>query len=306
MLELAKKYLRSEVVDLLKNSKGDIKAPSLLSGNTKLDKGKDIVQGLAMLPADSLNNYTLEGREIDTVCPTAKNHGCDKVCIGLYSGHYSMLRGSAHKAQIKRSLMFHYDFKGFKNQLFGELASLAGLAMVNKSMAFVRLDVFSDNKKVNNGLIVEALEKLGPLGEYLEFYDYTKIHKMPLCVRQNYGKNIALSVSKNSLKGKLFTQYLDALPKFNYSAIVVPENEVQTTIDTLNKVGDNVRAVNGDLFDNFTKHRTENDSHIVLVLKGKASRNTKKLEVVDTFAINEEEAHTLYSAAFSELIIKAA
>ena len=260
-----------------------------------------------MLPADSLNNYTLEGVKVGTVCPAANAHACDKICIGLYSGHYSMLKGSAHKAQIKRSIMFHYDFLAFKAQLFGELASVAALAMVNKTIAYIRLDVFSDNKKANAKLIKEFSLSFPSMVDYLEFYDYTKIHNLDKAMELwgiwgRYGKNLALSVSKEAMRGQLFNDYIKALPKFNYSAIVVAENEVQATIDTINIIGDNVKAVNGDLFDNFTKHENDNNSHIVLVLKGKGSKLTKKAEVKDIFAITEQDASILYTSVFSNLL----
>ena len=309
MLELAKQYLKPEVVELLKNVKGEIKMPNLLSGNTKLDKGKSIVVGLALLPATSLEAYTLDTVKTENMCPTAKAHFCDKICIGLYSGHYSMLRGSAHKAQIKRSLAFQFDFEGFKAQLFGELAVMAGKAIAGDTKAYIRLDVFSDNKIKNAELIREFALKFPDLIDYLEWYDYTKIHTIQKTdsmwnVYGRYGSNIALSVSKESTKGKLFNQYLKALPSFNYSAIVVHETEVAETIKLLNTVSSNVQAVNGDLFDNFTTHKNDPEliDHTILVLKSKGSKNTTKQAVTDTFSVTEREAFILYVAAFSSLI----
>lgn len=298
---LAKKHLKQEVYQLLQ-SNGLVKPTRLLSGNTKLDKGKDIVLGLAMLPADSLNNY-LAVDKVKTVCPTAKNHGCEKVCIGLYSGHYSMLKGSAHKAQIKRALSFHFDKESFCEILENEIKEVAQKAIKGKQKLFIRLDVFSDNKAFNSAFIKSFFDNNPSLLGVVSFYDYTKIHKSIKHKSMDYARNIALSVSKNCLTGKLFSEYKKALPLHNYSAIVVPEDQVEETINKINTLSKDIHAVNGDLFDNFTEHRKDYEGHIVLVLKGKGAKKDTKQKVVDLFALSCYEALSLYSAAFCKHIL---
>lgn len=302
--DLAKRVLTVEAFELLKNKKGQVIAPSLLSGNTKLDKGQAFNLGLAMLPADSLNSYLKPSIKTATVCPTAALHGCDKICIGLYSGHYSMLKGSAHKAQLKRSIIYQFDSELFTRLLNAEICAAAGMAIANKTTANIRLDVFSDNKGSNMQFINQFNDNFGILKSAINFYDYSKITTIRNSGTSNdYLDNIALSVSKNALNGKLFNNYAKNLPNFNYSAIVVEESQVQETIESLNNIN-NLTAVNGDLFDNFTEHKnrikSKND-HIVLVLKGKAAKNSKKTEVAEDFALTSQESYDFYNSILNRI-----
>lgn len=303
MLDLSK-YLKLETLALMTNKHGRIITPALLTGNTKLDKSNQINVGMALLPADTLNLYLHDHiKPVVTACPTAAAHGCLATCIGTKSGHYSMEKGSARMAQIKRALMFTYDLDQFKVQLLGEVAGFAAKAMVSDGRAFIRLDVFSDNKKANGELIRFVMAGLGVLAKFVVWYDYTKIHNLKgLNLPRCYADNLALSVSQNALKGPLRTKFKKALPLFKYSAIVVPEASQSDTVQALNLVP-NVRAVNGDQFDNFTEHSQGGDSsHIVLVLKTKGTAHKHKNEANDNFALTTKSAYELYLATFGQFL----
>lgn len=296
LTKIAKTVLLPQAFDALLNSKGEITVGELLTGNSKLDKGGDLVLGFAMLPHTKINDFLVYDYLVPSVCSTAILHGCPNICLGTNSGHYSMPNGSAFKALLKRSILWNFApnvvWDGFEKEILKAIKKAIKLG----SKVYIRLNVLSDERKQMNKFIEYFMEKYPQYKSLVEFYDYTKIPAIMGVIHDS----TALSVSKKVFTDqRLRSKYTAMLPKFKYSAIVVPEDKKDSVISQLQS--SSYTAIDGDLIDNFIKY--VDSRHIILVLKSKASKNTKLAELDKNFALGILTSQLIYSKAFAQNII---
>lgn len=272
--KIAEKVLTKESFDFLTENKISWNINSLLSGNTKMDKGNSIVLGFAMLPHSYFNTYTQD--KTSTVCAMAKVNNCIKGCLGTDSGHYSMKKGNAHFRLLKHSILYHYAPDVLRDLLTAELKALnAKLSMEEKS-ADIRLNVFQDIDWVR--FLGEDIFKLNNLF----FYDYTKVlteRKISYVDDLNY--TLAYSVTPAVLESDFLMKKVDnALINLDFTAFVVPENLKAEIIKGINsfyasKGVKSFEAIDGDIIDNFNSFKNK-FVHKHIILKGKASTNKVK------------------------------
>ncbi len=304
----AEKYLSESTFIELQNKKGQIIISSLLSDNTKLSKGDRLNYGFSMLPADTLKQYVKSEYKSSVInaCPKAIDNDCQKTCLGLVSGMFSMKGGSAFKSLIKKAVLFNYEFDTFKECLEDELSVLASYQKRKNrknnanDKVHIRLDVFSDNKKRNIELINELQGEFKTIRDNVEFYDYTKLHSVKMLKQaQTNNYNIALSVSRHTFEDtQAIKTYKECTNYARYSAIVVSPETHKKLLS--NSLLDNL-VLDGDRFDTFTLHDNDNDTHHqFLLLKGKAASNANKSLVADSMQLSFNEVVTLVTAIQSE------
>lgn len=293
--ETAKKVLDTNTFNLVRNKKGSVIVTGLLTDNTKLAKGDNLNYGLFMLPHNVINDYLKSDYAIKTLCPMAVKNHCDKICIGEFAGHYSMKKGSAHIAQIKRTVAFLFLTEIFYKHLAIEAAMLGGVAMANNTKVFIRLNGFSDSTKLTIKL-ASMLKEYNPLAmEHIHIYDYTKNRPNYTAIKE-HDITLALSISKVTVNCKESTNADIAYitnNKVKFSAIVTDNKE-----QLLSNTGfSNIHFVDGDLFDTFSEHAKDtNKKHIVLLLSVKGIRKTTKAMTREIFAVNTIQANMFYHA----------
>ena len=306
----AQKFLSASAFIELQNKKGQIIISSLLSDNTKMAKGNKLNYGFSMLPADTLKQYVkaeYQGSVLN-VCPKATDNDCQKTCLGLVSGMFSMRGGAAFKSLIKKAVLFNYEFETFKECLEDELAVLASYQKrknrKNNSAdkVHIRLDVFSDNKKRNIELINQLNGEFKTIRDNIEFYDYTKLHSVKMLKQaQTNDYNIALSVSRHTLEdSQAIKTYKECTNYARYSAIVVSPETHKNLLAWYKNLAHNV-ILDGDIFDTFTLHDNDkNTPHQFLLLKGKAASNANKSLVADSMELTFNDVITIVTAIQSE------
>ena len=306
--DLAKKHLTNDTFLSLQNKKGRVVISSILSDNTKLSKGKSLNYGFSMLPSDSIKQYLKPEYQSLTldVCPKASDADCKKTCLGIVSGMFSMHGGSAFKSLIKKALIYFFDYETFFECLDLEVAVLASVVKrYNRNnntdeKAYIRLDVFSDNKAANMDAI-EELNQFKAIYNNVVWYDYTKLHSKKLlseAVTLNY--NLALSVSRSTIENSNDLQrYIEGTVLTNYSAVVVSKEVKKQLLDNNNL--SSIAMLDGDIFDTFTEQDNPNGlSHQWLLLEEKAASKANKKAVNKSMSLTYDEVENLIMLASKE------
>ncbi len=304
----AQKYLSESTFIELQNKQGRIVISSLLSDNTKMAKGDKLNYGYSMLPADTLKQYIKAEYKNNVInaCPKAMDNDCQKTCLGLVSGMFSMKGGAAFKSLIKKAVLFNYEFETFTECLEDELSVLASYQKRKNrknnanDKVHIRLDVFSDNKKRNNALINELQGEFKTIRDNIKFYDYTKLHSVNMLKQaQTNDYSVALSVSRQTIeKSSMMKGYIKCTNYSRYSAVVVSPETHKKLLSNKLLTG---LALDGDMFDTFTLHDNDSNApHQFLLLKGKAASNANKQAVKDSMHLTYNEVINLIDSVQSE------
>lgn len=282
----AKQVLNEESFILCQNKGGKVVISGLLSDNSKLAKGNDLNFGLFLLPHNLVNDYVKPEYKVSTLCPSAVKNDCHKICIGEFSGHYSMKKGSAHISQIKKTVLYIADYALFIESLKNECVMLSAYAATLATKAYVRLNGFSDLNALPG--TIQGLMGAGNI----VFYDYTKNTPTSKTMGATV---IAKSISRQTIENTSERQkVLSFIHKNNvrFSAVVMDESEKKKMVGF---EFSNIRFIDGDLFDNFPVYLKESNSlHFVLILSVKGAKKTIKQMTSQVMAINHGELLEFY------------